>query len=285
MSAAPKRRPRAPKALPAPATPAAAVDGAMDAEAAAQAEAQWLVSLGQDVYVDLDRPVEALLDSASANLNAAATRTAVAGLELLAAKARVPHGAFMALVEARGIQQDTAENAMRIARWLSRIPKSDARRMLRATPTHLREIARLDPAELAALEAEGGTDTEGLMALPTRDLAAMVRKHRREARDARAALLDAQAAAAEPQGKAAWNLAADRCHADVAQLAGEIHARLVRLGEAVERFGAAPPAGHARSRRRWTGAIRQIVTEVEGALARERAERIDPALERVGGSG
>ena len=31
------------------------------------------------------------------------------------------------------------------------------------------------------MEAEGGTDTEGLLALPQRDLAAMVRKHRHAA--------------------------------------------------------------------------------------------------------
>ena len=49
-------------------------------------------------------------------------------------------------------------------------------------------LARLDPAELAALEAEGGTDTEGLLALPHRDLAEMVRKLRRETRETRAAL-------------------------------------------------------------------------------------------------
>ena len=59
---------------------------------------------------------------------------------------------------------------------------------MRAPPTRLRELARLDPAELAALEAEGGTDTEGLLALPHRDLAAMVRKLKREAREAGAAL-------------------------------------------------------------------------------------------------
>ena len=283
-AAAPKRTPRKPRP-PAPPVSAEGIAGALDAEAAAREEAQWLVSLGAEIYVDLDRPAEALLDSAAANLNTAATRTAVAGLELLAAKARTPHGQFMTLVEGRGIHERQARRAMSLARWICQQPKRTARSVLAAPPTRLRELARLDPDELAALEAEGGTDTEGLLALPHRDLAAMVRKHRRGERDAQAALLEAQAAAAAPDGKAAWNLAADRCHAEVAQLAGEIHARLTRLGEAVKRFGALPPAGHGRSRRRWTGAMRQLLAHLEEDFARERAEHIDPALERVEGGG
>ena len=111
----------------------------------------------------------------------------------------------------------------------------------------------------------------------------MVRKLKREARDTTAALLEARAAAREPAGKAAWKLSADRCHAEVAQLTGEIQARVTRLGEAVERFGAVPPAGHGRTRRTWTVAIRRLLDDMEGGFARERTEHIEPALGRVEG--
>ena len=44
--------------------------------------------------------------------------------------------------------------AQSLARWICQQPKRTARSVLAAPPTRLRELARLDPDELAALEAE-----------------------------------------------------------------------------------------------------------------------------------
>lgn len=266
----------APAALPIPAP-----DELPEAEREARTEAEWLVSLGEEVHVDLARPAEALVDSAAANLNTAATRVAVAGLELLAARSRTPHGQFQALVEARGIRYREAARAMAIARWLTRLPKVTTLSLLRAAPTKLGELARLDPAELEALEAEGETDTEGLLALPQRDLAAMVRRLRREKRAIQERM---EAVEAPPGSKEAWRIEAERVQGEVSGLVGEIAARAHRIEALVTQFRAHPGTANPRTRRKWTGGIRLALGHVDDAWGAVRAG-IEGPLERIEGGG
>ena len=265
---------------PAPELPIPAPESLPEAEREAREEAEWLFRLGEEVHVDLARPPEDLVDSAARNLNAAAVRMAVAGLELLAARSRTPHGQFMALVEARGIERTRAKRAMRLARWVSRLPKGATLPLLKSAPTKLDALARLDPAELEALEAEGGTDVEGLLALPQRDLAAMVRRLRREKRQMQERLEELGRAAQAPAGKEAWRLESDRTQREAGALAGEIADRAHRLGALVERFAAHPAPVNPRTRRSWAGGVRVLLGHVDEAWGEVRAG-VEEALGRI----
>ncbi len=252
-----------------------------DEDAAAKEVAETLISLGETVHVDISLSVDELIDRAVQRLNSAAVRIAVAGIELLAAKAKCAHGEFARLCEQSTVSPRQTRYAMSIARWLLVLPKTAQCAVLRsAQPSKLRELARLDPAELEALEAEQGTDAEGLLALPRRELVAMVNKQKRDSAKQIERLVQLETALADPTSKEAWVEHTDRLHRQMDELSTQAQLRIEEMVETVQRWSTARVTAHGRRVKTYTGRVIQQIDMLDETIATARAA-CQAAIERI----
>lgn len=139
-----------------------------------------------------DASPEELLDIAVGEYNAAGLRMARAGAALNALRDVCKQFAndFLPMVEARGISQRHAYNAMQLADYLGSLPEADARRMLKVPYTKVLAIANAEPEVVASLLEEGALD--GAQPLSVRELQQRLRDALSDAATAQSRAIDAE---------------------------------------------------------------------------------------------
>lgn len=134
-----------------------------------------LHALAQRLGIDLtmDEPPSAHIDRAALNLSRSATYMLAAGVDLIAARAQVQHGAFLTLIAERGFTKDAAYRAISFAQFLASRPLDQQERLLALPKYKVLELAKAEPEVLDVLMDEDGPLDLG--ATNVRELAAQVR--------------------------------------------------------------------------------------------------------------
>ena len=189
-------------------------DVAPDEEA--QEMAARIEAVGEEIYVDLNLDPAELANAAARAINAASRNTAIAGLNLLALKAKSNHGDFMSHLESRDIHPRSAQRAMDIANFLLKLSNTTAlSHLVKAAPTKLLALAKLNPTDLEQLAENNNTDLDGLLTMSSRDIEAEVRKYQRIIKGQQEDINELKEAAAEPGGVAAWKIKAEQAIIDI----------------------------------------------------------------------
>jgi hypothetical protein len=108
--------------------------------------------------VNLDLDDAELLDYAVTQFNRAAWTLAGSGLAFAELKRRMPHGEFLKALESRGISNQRAHEAMRVAELISKLPPQDAKRIASIPPSKAIELAKADPEVVEELLEDGTLD-------------------------------------------------------------------------------------------------------------------------------
>lgn len=94
---------------------------------------------------DLSMSREGRADRAAQSLNNSAQYMLAAGVDLLALKSDCEHGEFTALLTARGLEERTAQSAMRYVRFLLSRDENEREKLLGLPKSHVLAIASADP--------------------------------------------------------------------------------------------------------------------------------------------
>lgn len=244
--------------------------------------AEKIAAMGIALNVNLDLSLAELINSATARLNAASVQVALAGIELLSAKANSPHGEFAKYMKAAKISDRQARYSMSIARWLLHLPKDSAVSVLNQNipPTKLRELARLDPAELLEMEAENGTDLDGLLANTQRDLVDMVQKYKRQSNNLEVQLEQKDFALKNAGGGEAWKERTVTVQRQLSAIHGEVSIRIEDLVLEVENWQPPPASVHGRHINSQSGAVREHFAALARELESARAN-VETALLKI----
>lgn len=110
-------------------------------------------ALADELSIDLARDTETLLDSAVEKANRSGRLVVEVGLELLAAKRARAHGEWYPLLESRGLTQQRASEFMRYAKFASRLPAAERRKMLALPKKKVLVLAAAEPETIDELLA------------------------------------------------------------------------------------------------------------------------------------
>lgn len=122
------------------------------------------VTLAGELGIDLERDAGDLLDSAVERMNRSARLIIEVGLELLAAKRACGHGEWLPGLESRGLTNERAGEAMRYAKFTSRLPAAQRRQVTALPKKKVLALAATEPETVAEL-LESGEEFDELTAL------------------------------------------------------------------------------------------------------------------------
>lgn len=219
-----------------------------------------VVAFSVGLGVDLRAPLEERADLAAQHMNRSQRHMLAAGLLLASIKNDCQHGEFMALIEARGFEERSAQRSMQYAQFVLSRPDDERVRLLDMPASKVLALASADPEVIEDLL---GHPDEGLGELSVREL-------RQRIRDLEAATTDAaterDAAIAERDGLVKKLRKRDRAAEDaegtplvVADMRAEAAALIKKAELSVN-------------------AVYPLLTEAHGLRGGAASEWIDPSL-------
>lgn len=139
--------------------------------------------LAELAHADLDASAETLAALGAEELSRAQMSILRAGAFFLELKRVVGHGAFASALEAVGVGERSAQEAMQIARYVAKLPRGEAKRIAALPKTRILPLVNADREVIADLLEDGSLD--GAEPLSVREL-------RKRLRDADQRRIDAE---------------------------------------------------------------------------------------------
>lgn len=140
-----------------------------------------VVGFAAGLGVDLTGSLEERADLAAQHMNRSQRHMLAAGLLLASMKADCQHGEFMALIEARGFEERSAQRSMQYAQFVLSRPEAERERLLGTPTTKVLALASADPEVIQDL-LEGGDDSD-LNTLSVRELRVRIRALEKQTAD------------------------------------------------------------------------------------------------------
>ena len=194
----------------------------------ATALAEQIERLGAQIDISMPSDIEEAWERAVEESNRAARAIVREGVYLLWLRSQLPHGEFLAGVEAWDFAPRQAQYAMRVAELLLRASNAGTpphlKKLLGLSRSRLIELARFDSEEFEEIQENNELDLDDVAVMPVRQLRKEVRRLRLK-RDDLGIRLDLQRAQIQ------------RLQSDVGVIAGrEFPASVVRTREEVAVF-------------------------------------------------
>ncbi|HEX7866563.1 MAG TPA: hypothetical protein VF555_16525 [Variovorax sp.] len=133
-----------------------------------------VVAFAADLGVDLTGSLEERADHAAQHMNRSQRHMLAAGLVLASMKADCEHGEFIALIEARGFEERSAQRAMQYTQFVLSRPEDERRRLLETPSSKVLALASADPEVIEDL-LKGGGESD-LNTLSVRELRQRIRE-------------------------------------------------------------------------------------------------------------